>query len=344
MLTVDEARKLARQRLLEVKGSGRDPARERKAQREAPRFAALIDRYVEERVPTFKATTQRSEKNLLARHVRPRLDDRTVASLVREDIERIKSDLRATPGAANKVIGCVSRLAAFAEDLGWRARGTNPTRGVKKNSEKKVERWLTAEERARLERTIAAAERAPARSLGHVDASACACFRLLAMTGMRLGEALDLRWRDVDTEHSSIVLATHKTDRQASTKIVRLSSAAVRFLDALPRDRELVFCSEHGRRLDNMQRRWITIRKAASLPDLRIHDLRHAWASDAAMLGVPLHVVGKQLGHASPTTTNRYAHLAGDVVAEAVEHVGAIIEARAQGKSKVVALRGGKRR
>lgn len=324
--TVDQARAEARRLMLAAKTGG-DPAAARTAQREAPRVDELVKEYRAQRVPGMKPTTQRSEAHLLDKHVLPRFERRTVASLARHDVEQLKVEMRETPGAANKVLGILSRLCAYAEDLGWRPAGSNPTRGVKRNGEKKIERFLTPDERARLERVFRAAERAKVKTRGRVDATAVACFRLLALTGMRLGEALDLRWRDVDLEHRRLTLPTSKTGH----KYVRLSAQAAALLESLPDEHELVFSKSGGARLDNMQRRWIAIRKAAALPELRIHDLRHAWASDAVMAGVPLHIVGKQLGHASPSTTHRYAHLSGDVVADAVDKVGAVIAEKTRG-------------
>ena len=340
-LTAEVARERATE-ALRIASDGGDPAAVKRANREAPRMGELADEYEKQRVPAMKDTTQRTEKHLLAKHVRPRFDKRTVASITRGDIEAVKRDMRATPGAANKVIGILSRLFAFAEEIEWRPAGSNPARGVAKNPERKVERYLTADERARLERALTVAARSTIKTRGHVDASAVACFRLLALTGMRLGEALDLQWRDVDIEHRRLVLPTSKT----GAKIVRLSSQAVALLESLPDEHKRVFATETGERLANMQRRWIIIRKAAALPGLRIHDLRHAWASDAVMAGVPLHVVGKQLGHASPTTTNRYAHLSGDVLAEAVERVGGVIDTntRKGDAGKVVAIAAKRRR
>jgi integrase len=335
---------------------GADPAAERTALRTAPTMAELVKRYQADRVPGMKATTQISEADLLRKHVlcvaatkrkpspctKLRLASRKVADVGKADVEKIKLLMRDTPGAANKVIGILSRLFSFAEDLGWRAQGSNPCRGVRKNPEKRIERYLTAGERQRLEAALTAAESTGLKRKGRIDAAAVGCFRLLLWTGARLGEALDLRWKHVDLEHKRLVLDDSKEKNRA--KIVHLPAPAVSMLEARQRDDskpgDLVFAASDGGRLENMQRRWQSIRDAAGLPGFRIHDCRHAWASSAVMHGVPLHVVGRALGHASPSTTNRYAHLSGDVVASAVEKIGSVIEADTRGEvAKVVPMK-----
>ena len=376
--TVDAALTEAR-RILRDARTGGDPARDRRRQREAPKMSELIAEYRKTRIPAMKASTQKSESHLLETHVEPRFARRTVESISRVEVEGLRSMTRAcrtcdgtglvearrcercrgsktisTPGAANKVIGLLSRLFTFAETIGMRPPNTNPARGVKKNPERKVERYLTPDERRRVELALCSAERAPEKSTGHVDPAACAVFRLLAATGMRLGEALDLRWQQVDIHHRRLSI-----DSKTGPKYVQLSDHAIAILQgrmtgADPDGRDepgerLVFASSAGTRLHGMQRRWITIRKSARVPDLRIHDLRHGWASDAVMLGIPLQVVGRQLGHRTPVTTARYAHLAGNVIQDAVDQVGAVIAARADGPdpdldpdpdSNVVPLRG----
>lgn len=323
LFTPEQAREDAGEILRTAKRGG-DPAAAKRAAKKVARMGDLLDTYERERVPAMKTTTQASERHLISKHVRPRFAARTVESVTRGDVAAVAREMRATPGAANKVLGLLSRLFAFAEELEIRAAGSNPCRGVPKYPEKKIERYLTSDERARLERAFAAAEAAKPHAKDYVEPSAVGAFRLLALTGMRLGEALDLLWGHVDLEHRRLALPTSKTGH----KYVRLSAPAMALLEARqPDDDErdedaLVFATDAGTRLTNMQRRWISIRTAAKLPKFRIHDLRHAWASDAVTAGVPLHVVGKQLGHSSPTTTNRYAHLVGDVVGEAVELVG----------------------
>jgi integrase len=320
-LTVDEARQLARTKLLQAKAGDDDPAEKRRRQRTAPTIAELAKLYRAERIPRMKASTQRSEEDLLRAHVLPRFGTRSILAIDKRQLEALRLEL--ARGAFNKVLGILSRMYGFAAEIRACERGTNPAHGVKKNPERKLERFLTADERARLEAALVRAEKTP---MLRMSPAACGVFRLLAATGMRLGEVLDLRWRDVDTAHRRLVLPTHKA---GVTKYVALSSYAIAIIDARPEGEPdaLVFATDSGARLANMQRRWQSIRAAAGLRDVRIHDLRHAWASDAVMQGVPLHVVGRQLGHKSVATTNRYAHLAGDVFADAVERVGAAIEA-----------------
>jgi integrase len=148
--------------------------------------------------------------------------------------------------------------------------------------------------------------------------------RLLLFTGCRLSEILELRWSWVNLERKRLELPDSKT----GAKLVFLNEPAIEVLSGLPRleaNPFVVAGAKAGQHLVNLQKPWRRIRKAASLPDLRIHDLRHNYASVAAGLGEGLPMIGKLLGHSQAQTTHRYAHLAADPVIRANERVGAAI-------------------
>jgi integrase len=150
---------------------------------------------------------------------------------------------------------------------------------------------------------------------------AIAAIRLLIFTGARLGEILTLRWAYVDTELRALKLPDSKTGR----KTVWLSPPALEVLTSLPRVQDnpyVIVGDRSGAHLVNIRKTWARICKRAGLADVRIHDLRHSYASVAVGAGVGLYLTGKILGHLRNTTTERYAHLADDPVRQANELVG----------------------
>jgi integrase len=324
---------------------GEDPAGERASQRAAPRINELLDHYIADHVPGLKPSTQVSELHLIKKHIRPRFGSRAILALVRKDIEALKVSMRKTPGAFNKVRDCISRIYNFAERVGGYGvtPSTIPTVGVRRNKARVVERFLRPHERAALMRELDAAPTRRPTERGYVSQAATDAFKLLALTGCRLGEILDLTWRSVDWDRQRLVFADSKTGQ----KSVYLSAQAMDLLAEISDRRESsgrVCPNETGGRLSNMQRRWRGIRDRAGIEDVRIHDLRHSLASDAVGAGLSLHLVGKLLGHRSSQSTARYAHLSDEAQAEAAERVGdAIAEAQRAGE-RVVPLVGRKGR
>jgi integrase len=153
-----------------------------------------------------------------------------------------------------------------------------------------------------------------------------AAIRLLALTGARRNEILTLQWDHVSEEHGCLMLPDSKTGRKA----IRLSPPALALLQTIPRlkGNPYVICGERpGRHLVNIESPWRRIRATAKLDDVRLHDLRHSFASVAASGGQSLVVIGKLLGHSQPATTARYAHLADDPVRAASDAVGKHIAA-----------------
>jgi integrase len=159
-----------------------------------------------------------------------------------------------------------------------------------------------------------------------IDRYEAAAIRLLIFTGCRLSEITTLEWDSVDLVNARIVLERHKTD-QHGAKIIPLNAPALGILTDLPRvdDNPYVIVGQRtGQYLINLQRPWRRVRKAAGLDDVRIHDLRHSFASVAIGAGVPLALIGGLLGHRSVQTTARYAHLANDPLTQATNVIGGL--------------------
>ena len=223
---------------------------------------------------------------------------------------------RDTPYQANRVLEVVRKMFNLAEAWGLRTDGGNPCRFVQKYKEKRRERFLTEEEFARLGRVLAEVE-----AEGAETPAAVAAIRLLMLTGCRLGEIQTLRWEDVDLDAAELRLRDSKT----GARMVALSSAAVAVLSALPRidgNPWVIVGRKPGAHLTDLQHPWRRIRARADLEDVRLHDLRHSFASRALALGESLTMIGKLLGHTQVQTTARYAHLARDSVKASGSRIG----------------------
>ena len=219
------------------------------------------------------------------------------------------------PGAANRAFEILRAMMYRAEEWGLRERDTNPCLGIAKNPRNHIARFLDADELARLGRALDAHE---ARWL-----EAVAAIRLLALTGCRREEVLDLRWRDIGED--AINLADSKTGPRA----VPLGEAARAQIGALrgPCDPDAFLFPRYaeGRGTYSLATCWRTVCGDANLGSLRLHDLRHTAASQAVMAGENLPLVGKLLGHRRHETTAGYAHLADGHLVEAAEKVGKVI-------------------
>lgn len=247
-------------------------------------------------------------------------------SVARADIAKLHHGLRTTPYQANRVVAVLSKMFALGEVWGWRLDGSNPCRGIEKYKEAKRERMLSADELSRLGDALAAWPGTP-----YVPAAV----RLLVLTGARLNEVLAMRREWVDFERAEVRLPDSKT----GAKTIHLPAAAVTVLATLPQveGNPFVIVGERaGQHLVNLQKPWRSIRAKAGLTGLRLHDLRHAFASVAASSGLGLLIIGKLLGHSQPATTHRYAHLASDPVKTAAELVGKSIAEALEGADRAI--------
>jgi integrase len=300
--TPETARKEA-ERLLGLVRNGADPAADKTSHKAAPTVSDLGERFLKEHADTKrKPATAKQYRRLLDLFIGPSFGRKKVGDVTRQDVMKLHSGLNETPYQANRVLALVSTLFTFAERVGERPDGTNPARHVERFKEHARERMLSGEELGRLGDALAASSESP---------YAVAMIKLLILTGARLGEVLGMRREWVDFERGEARLPDSKTGR----KTVQLPPAALQVLAALPRlaDNPYVICGERpGAHLVGVQRPWQRIRKAAGLDGLRIHDLRHAFASVAVCSGMGLPIIGKLLGHTQAVTTQRYAHLASD--------------------------------
>jgi integrase len=298
----------------------------------------LCNLYVAEGCATKKPRSLLADRAEIERHIKPLIGTKKARALTRGDVERMMRDIAEGRSAANlksekkrgRVIvtggqgmarKCVVRIAAIYNFA--MARGiyeANPAKGVRKFKERKAERFLSAAELARLGEAFSEAARSQKSTTG------VAALRLLALTGCRKGEVLGLQWDHVDFDHACLRLP----DSKSGQKIVPLGAAALSLLTSLPRFEKNPFVLP-GNRGENsyggIERLWNWIRDKAELPGVRIHDLRHSFASVGAASGDSLLVIGAILGHRNAATTQRYAHLSNDPVRAAADRISAAIDA-----------------
>jgi len=336
--TPQSARKEAQRIWGEIR-AGIDVAQLRDANRDHYRVSDLCARYLKEHAEQHKkASSARMDGRNIANHLLPLLGDLYVKDVTEIDIERFKRAVKdgatATQpkgqragyrggalvtggsGAANRCLALLSKMFNLAERWKLRPSNSNPVRHVEKYQEGKKERYLSSAEFERLANVLAERERE-----GTEGPHVVAALRLLALTGARLSEILTLRWDYVDFERQTLWLPDSKSGKKA----IFLSQPAIEVLANLPRFDSNPFVIVGGKErahLKNLQKPWGRIRKAAGLDDVRIHDLRHSYASIAAAAGLSLPVIGRLLGHTKSVTTERYAHLAANPLRAANEAVG----------------------
>ena len=319
-VSTETARRRAMAAISEAKGGG-DPAAARDERRKAVTMKQLGKRFLEEYVPNHcKPSTAYEYGRSLKFFIDPRIGRRKVRDIKRSDIAELHHELRETPYQANRTLGVLSKIFNQAEVWGLRPDGSNPCLHVKRYKEEKRERFLNAEEFSRLGQVLDAI-----LDDGSETRSAVVAFRLLMLTGCRLSEIQKLRWEHVDLDAGEL----HLPDAKTGGRAVPLAPSAVRLLETLPRDADnpwVIAGRKPGSHLTDLQHPWRRIRAQAHLEDVRIHDLRHSFASRALALGEGLPMIGKLLGHTQVQTTARYAHLARDTVKASAARIGDSID------------------
>ena len=362
-LTPEQARKEARKILGLVEG-GADPIAERKAARAVRTFKAVADDFLANHVRAKrKGRTADEYARILSVHVVPALGSKRIVDLRRADVAKLHARLAASPYQANRALALVSAIWNWAARREEVAFADNPAKAIERYAELGRERYLTSEELGRLgealregettglpysvDETKPKAKHAPKADHRRVnlDPFAVAAIRLLILTGARLREILDAQWSQLDLERGVLFLADSKTGK----KSLYLSAAAQAVLAALPHlkgNPHIIAGALEGAPRADLNKPWRAVRNAAKLDGVRIHDLRHSFASFGAGASLGLPVIGALLGHSQPATTHRYAHLGNDPLRRAVETIGSTIASAMAGggESNVVSLREGKER
>lgn len=327
-VTADQARARAYEILSEAK-NGRDPAKELDQARKAPTVKGLGERFMTEHVSVrCKPSTQYEYRRSVELFINPKLGTRKVTDIQRRDIAELHHSLKHIPYQANRTLGVLSKMFNLAEVWGLRPDGSNPCLHVKKFPEQKRERFLSTEEFAALGKALRQVEADKSETQSAVNA-----IRLLMLTGCRLGEIMTLKWEHVNMAAGELRLPDSKT----GAKVVHFGAAVAEILNGIERidcNPWVITGRKEEARLTDLQHPWRRIRAIAKLPTLRIHDLRHSYASGALALGEGLTMIGRLLGHTQVQTTARYAHLASDPVKAAAGKVSDAIAAAVMGKAQ----------
>lgn len=323
--TLSAARAEAHAALRDIR-DGKDPRLEKAARKvalEAGRttVADLADRWLTEYVRLkLKPRTISDYERIVEDRIKPRLGAVPVAAVSKSDVISFHASMANTPRRANYVIATFRALMTFAEDCGLRPPLSNPGKKIKMYRQGKRERFLSEDEIGKAADAIAKAE-----AEGKVGPHAAAGLRLALFTGARSGEITSAEWKHVEWDRKIIRLPDSKGNEP---RTIHLSDAALEVLKSLDRVGKYIIA---GRYKDephrNLSRAWIIARAFGGLQDVRLHDLRHSFASLAAGRGVSLYIIGKLLGHKVPATTQRYAHLARDVAASINDELGTAMQA-----------------
>jgi len=315
VLTCDQARTRAITIIAAVK-NGEDPAADRAAKRNAATVSDLAERFDKEHIAVrLKASTAKEYRGNLRRFILPALGRLAVPEITRADVAKFHHDLRHIPYQANRCLEVVSKMFVLAEMWGLRPDGSNPRKHIRKYPEEKRERFLSAAELRRIGEVLREME-----SEGVELSSAILAARLLILTGCRLGEIMKLKWNYIDFDERVLRLPDSKTGK----KVVHLGAPAVEYLQSaqhIDGNPWVITGTLPGKPLSDLQPFWQRVRARAGVKDVRIHDLRHTFASTAVASGQGLPMIGKLLGHTQVQTTARYAHLAAEPVRMAADAV-----------------------
>ena len=313
--TPEQARMWAGRTLAAIAG-GEDPAVAVAEEKRALTVEETAERYLSEHAQTKKKPRSIEEdRRQIEKFINPAFGKRKLASITRADVAKLHHDLRETPYQANRVLALLRKMMNLAEAWGLRPENSNPATHIEKFKENVRKRFLDSDELSRLGAVLKEAE-----EIGREPVQALQAIRLLIFTGARLNEILTAKWQYIKRGRGVMELPDSKT----GYKQIPLSAPALEVLDNLPAvqgNDYLIPGRKTGQRYIGLQDVWERIRAAAGLNDVRIHDLRHTFASHGAMSNMGLPIIGGLLGHQNQSTTQRYAHLQSDPLKQASEAI-----------------------
>ena len=312
-VTTEQAREMAKGLLGDV-AKGGDPSQEVQARKIKASIADLAKEYLEvyAKPPNKAPKSCKEDKRMLEKIILKRWADKRIEEITAYDIQHLHHELKGTLYVANRVRSLLSRMFNLA--IQWKWMSTNPVNSVKKYYEEKRNRWLDEEE---LERLWTILETYRSQSVSRA-------IWLLVLTGARYNEVLGATWDQFDLDKGIWTKSTHNT-KQKRMEHLPLSSQSVELLKVMKEtaDKKHLFPGKiPGQPLKDIKKAWNTIRNKAGLPKVRIHDIRHTYASHLVSSGLSLSIVGKLLGHTQAATTQRYAHLADAPLRQATELFG----------------------
>ena len=337
VIAPDQARDQAKA-ILGAVAAGQDPAGDRKEATPAITAADLVRQFLDEHaIAKRKPRTASNYAAVLQNHFVPTFGKKPAEKITSVDMAQLHLRLRDRPSQANTLMAVIASMYGFAARRGLVAKGTNPVEGLERFRENSRERYLSTAELKQLGETLRLAETSglpwasdggkvpnkhrakPENQRTLIAPEAVLAFRLLLFTGARLREILHLEWRFVDMERGLILLPDSKTGR----KTIVMSAPVLDLLRQSQRRGAYVIPGSSGDApRSDLKKPWLAIQRHAQLEGVRIHDLRHTFASIGAGASLGLPIVGKLLGHSQPATTARYAHLDADPVRRASNIIG----------------------
>ena len=283
---------------------------DRNSQSKETLFVSVAELVLELQSQQWKPTTLAVSRSYLRNQILPFFGNRPIVEIDRNDILQWFATLRLTPAAANRALPVLSTILRVAESLGFRSGNSNPCKGVRRYRTATRTRILTKTEMYRLGSCLVALEQN--------DIQAFAVIKLLLLTGCRQGEVRKLRWTDY--RHGNLFLRDSKT----GPRTVWLSSPSRAVLAKVPKTGVWIFPavkSSGPMRYQTLYRYWQVVRDYANLGNLRLHDLRHTYASFALQQGETVLTIGRLLGHRDPSTTLQYLHFDDTVAAQAAQTI-----------------------
>jgi len=310
--SVEKARDQA-SRLREIHDSGQDARAHLLAERNAQDMKALVELWREDYRSKLKPSTQRSHDSIIKCVILPALGSRLVKDLDRSSIKDLyRREAKQHPTQANRSIEILSKLMSIAEDEGWRPLQSNPCFRFPKQRLQTCKRILTAQELGRLESSMQSLEKA-----GRLDRIATDLIRFLALSGLRTGEAGNLRWQDIDLERGTMSFHDHKTSGSKGTKVLPLNAPLRAILQRRAGERlgKLVFpglVKDHP--IQGLRNMWLRILavEGCELGEATPHDLRRTFMSITVELGYPPSIGDTLLGHSLGKITDTYTRLSMD--------------------------------
>ena len=333
-VSLRDIRKRAGDELIRIRAGETDPLERQREAVEAPTVEDGVRRFFDEYVPRRIVDGRLSERTAVeyrrqaARTILPALGPRKIASVTRGDVERAVASLGAIP--RNRVLALIRRLFNLFEDWEWRGQYTNPARRIEKAREEPRDRVLAPSELAALAVAL--------NGLEDQYPAPVAAIRFAALTGLRIGEVLAIRWEHVNFETCRLTMPETKTGR----RVHDLPTVALEILSTLPRINEWTFTIRRGAPITYRYTRNVFAEAvgAAGLEDVRLHDLRRTVMTSAAAAGVGTHVLRDLLGHKTTAMADRYVRAVGNPVRDAREQVGAVMAAMMQGEAgEIVPMR-----
>lgn len=328
LLTTEMARNMSQQLVLKI-SNGIDPKEEKAQQKKDEKSSILFkdfwDIFEEKYIQlNHKPKTILKDQYRVKKYIIPFLGKKVLSTIERKDILDFCDYMSHVPGALSRSLGLLSCAFNQAELWEYRRSGSNPTVGVKKQASKKMERFLTTQERERIESFLSQYQ-----TNSPVTKSKIKALQLLLYTGCRESEITQLKWDEVNLEDKYLYLKDESSKSngrsiKAGTRTVPLNPRALKILHGVDRNdlNPYVFGGEKfGCAIYGVGNFWISLRGKLGLEDVRLHDLRHSFASFALKQGVDLYTVSKLLGHKNIATTTRYAHLELDHLKEATNKI-----------------------